>query len=116
MMNNIAFTNLWGNSYTLPIYAPRAPWNDVPGIYVFLKPSSMRPGYWEFLYVGQAKSLKERLQCHERWPSAQLRGCTAIAALPVWNAIERDALERDLIQTLRPVMNSQHNSLRSFLG
>jgi excinuclease UvrABC nuclease subunit len=88
----------------------------VPGVYVFLKPSVTRPGYWDFLYVGQAANLKDRLQNHERWPSAMLRGCTAIAALPVWNAIERDALERDMIQSLCPLMNSHHNGLRSLLG
>lgn len=111
MFTSIKFTNLWGKTYVLPIYQPRAPWNAVPGIYMFLRPSGTRPGHWEFMYVGQATNLKARLQCHERWPSAALRGCTAIAAVPVWNDIERDALERDLIETLCPVMNTHHNAL-----
>lgn len=112
----ILFTNLWGNSYTLPIYHPRVQWSAVPGVYMFLKPSVTRPGYWDYLYVGQAHDLRERLGSHERWGSAYLRGCTAIAAVALQSPIERDALERDMIESLCPIMNTQHNRLVGLLG
>lgn len=83
--------------------ADRVAWNDVPGIYIF--PAIVNE-QWKAMYVGQAKSLKDRLGNHERWGEARLRSVRHIHAMVVPLQADRDRIEEELIQALQPKMNT----------
>lgn len=78
-------------------------WNDVPGIYIF---PAIVNDQWKAMYVGQAKSLKDRLGNHERWGEARLRSVRHIHAMVVPLQADRDRIEEELIRTLQPKMNT----------
>ncbi|MDP5239910.1 hypothetical protein Q9Q94_10220 [Uliginosibacterium sp. 31-16] len=86
-------------------HAPDVNWNDVGGIYIMAK--KQPSGGWHPFYIGQAKSLKDRLSNHEQWPSARRLGATHILAAVVGQQAERDRIERDLIQSTQPQLNTQ---------
>lgn len=86
-------------------HSPDANWNEVSGIYIMAK--RQLNGSWHPLYIGQAKSFKDRLSNHEQWPSARRLGATHILAAVVGRQEDRDRIERDLIQSTQPQLNTQ---------
>jgi excinuclease UvrABC nuclease subunit len=83
-----------------------ANWNDVPGIYIFAGVNSAQK--WYPLYVGQAKSLAERLPNHEKWPAALLLGATHVHAMVVQDESARCSIEQELIHTFQPRLNTHY--------
>lgn len=79
-------------------------WNDVPGVYIFCYSDAR---FWYPLYIGQAKSFRDRFSSHERWDEAAKLGATHVHAALVREASRRDELERTLIQLHNPKMNVQ---------
>lgn len=77
---------------------------DTGGIYVFVRRRFFF--FLQPLYVGQAKSFRERLLGHEKWPIAFYKhGATERHVLRVVAASDRDAIEEDLIRGIKPFMN-----------
>lgn len=83
----------------------QAQWNPVPGIYIFCK---VENGIWHPLYIGQTDNFSDRLPNHERRQEAIRSGASHIHARVVQNAAERDQIEKILIQTYNPPLNTQH--------
>lgn len=97
-----------GSALQFEVYGRNVGWNDVPGLYIF---SCQTVNGWRPLYVGQAKSFKERLPNHERMDEACRLGATHIHAKVVKEKLLRDKWERLLIQNLNPPLNVQHRGL-----
>ena len=89
-------------------------WNEVAGIYMFCRLESQ--GTYTPLYIGQAGSLKQRIPQHEQWPRAVQQGASFVLAALVPIQIDRDNIERQLIQHFNPTLNTQHkNALAGLL-
>ena len=92
--------------FQMKIYTLAANWSDVSGIYIFARQSDEG---WYPIYVGQADSFKARLtKNHEHWDDAIRGGATHIHARSVSKQDERDRLEKELIHSLQPALNTQH--------
>lgn len=93
----------WLN-YRFEVYpAGGTTWRPVPGVYIFAGMNAYRQ--WVALYIGQAGSLANRFSNHERWPAAARLGATHVHALVVPLQVDRDFIERSLIQAYQPHLN-----------
>lgn len=95
-----------GASYTFTVYSMDGDWNDVPGVYVFARPAAQ--GSWDPLYIGQCDSFKNRMCPHDRWDEAVQMGANSVHVVVIQSAKERDSVEREMIQSLDPPMNTHH--------
>lgn len=105
-----------GQWYTFTIYEMSGKWNPVPGIYIFARP--MQSGLWLALYVGKAINFETRLTpSHSEWIRAVRLGATHVHAMTV-QADESvlSIYEKDLIESLAPTLNQQHNPLARALS
>ena len=94
-----------GESLTFTVYDQNKNWNKIAGLYIF---SYMGVnGSWLPLYVGQTDDFAARLPTHERLNEAVRLGATHIHTLVVSKQIERNNLEKRLIQHLQPNLNQQ---------
>lgn len=82
-----------------------ANWSEVPGIYLFAGLNSA--GKWYPLYVGQAKSLADRIPTHDKWQAARHLGATHVHAMVVQDEAMRCAIEEALIRAYQPQLNVQ---------
>lgn len=87
---------------TFEVCKQHLPWNATPGVYIFVIWNGYR---YVPLYVGQTDDFSRRMPNHERWREAVGRGANHIFAKVVPRQADRDALERYLIQQLKPPMN-----------
>jgi len=92
------------SSYEFGVYSPDANWNDVSGVYLFCGIGSQNQ--WVPLYIGQAESFRSRFSAHEEWGPASRLGATHIHALVVPQSATRDLMERELIQSYQPRLNT----------
>lgn len=93
--------------YNFEVYDPsQTTWNDYPGVYVF---AGINPvNQWVPLYVGQADSFRNRIPSHERWTQAAQMGATHVLAITVPQVAIRDGLERGMIATFQPALNTHY--------
>lgn len=72
----------------------------------------------EALYVGSAQNLFQRacsgLEQHHKWPAFQAAKAQFMGVYLVSDKAERERIEVDLIQGLRPILNETHNAFRAF--
>lgn len=95
----------WGGQ-DFEIHPINAPWAAVPGLYIFAKKASATQ--WHALYIGQTNSFAERLPNHEMELPAKRGGATHIHVLVVHDGRQRDLIERNLIRSMQPTLNTQH--------
>ena len=94
-----------GQEFT--VYTPDTTWNALAGVYIFC--GSNQQNQWVPLYVGRAHSFAQRIPGHERWAEAVRLGATHIHAMVERREANREAIERQLIQTYRPRLNEHHS-------
>lgn len=92
-------------SYEFGVYPHSANWSDAAGIYIFCGLSQQNR--WVPLYIGQATSFHDRLPAHEQWNPARKHGATHVHAKVVPHQSQRDLIEKLLIQTFQPPLNTQ---------
>lgn len=109
MAETANFTGASLTSYQLYVFPDGTDFNDVSAVYIFLRRTIF--GGWEALYVGEAQSLKQRLNTgiagHDGYQRAKLLGMTHIAAVAVSGDTERLRIETDLRHGLNPSANAQ---------
>lgn len=100
----------WSN-HEFGVFGPpgTVAWNDVPGVYIFTGLNTSNR--WVAIYIGKAESFSSRLPNHERWAEAARLGATHVHAMVVQQEANRDSIEKDLIQTFQPTLNTQLKSL-----
>lgn len=105
----ITWKGISGLPYTFYLYPNGQEFNPVSGVYIFCRPISLV--IWEALYVGEAQSLKDRLNTgisnHDGYRRATTAGMTHIAAMAVLGDAERLRIETDLRHGLNPSCNAQ---------
>jgi excinuclease UvrABC nuclease subunit len=79
-------------------------WNDVGAVYMFCGQNAR--GEWVIFYAGKAKSASARFSNHEHWQEARTLGATHVLATVVTLEATRTDLERRLIETYRPPLNT----------
>lgn len=113
----ITWTGKSGTPYRFHFYPDGQLFNPVSGVYIFCRAISLVS--WEALYVGEAQSLKDRLNTgisnHDGYRRAKAAGMTHIAAMVVVGDTERLRVETDLRHGLNPSCNAQGiNALAGF--
>ncbi len=93
----------WGG-YNFEVCAKNNLWRASAGLYIF---SGVSNGAWHAFYIGQTENFNERIPAHERWDEAVRRGATHVHARIEINALQRLAIERDLVRRFQPVLNDQ---------
>ncbi len=99
-------TTKTGVPFNFHVNAPNDSWYDKPGIYVFCVKNIW--GGFGALYVGQAKSFRDRFASHEKWNDAISNGMSHVLGIEIPQQQERDRLEQILIEDLTPPMNTHH--------
>ncbi len=106
-MGLTAFYQAGNARFTFNVHPAAAPGPDGPGIYMFTTFNVLANAY-TIHYVGQSESVFERLSSHERWAEARARGMTHVLRLTVENSLQRDEVEKLLIKSINPPMNTIH--------
>lgn len=92
-------------THEFSVHQHGANWNDTAGIYIFCGLNQQRQ--WVPLYIGQAASFRDRLPSHEQWNPARKLGATHVHAKAVSQQSQRDNIEKQLIQSFQPRLNTQ---------
>ncbi|MDE2987723.1 MAG: hypothetical protein OXT70_06660 [Chloroflexota bacterium] len=96
------------DGHSFNVHTINTNWNDVGGVYIFAGKTT--EGRWRAYYIGETKSLKDRLTPiggHEKWATAKRRGATHVHARAVSTQTQRKQLEKDLISKYQPAGNQQ---------
>lgn len=110
MQTDIRFSATNGRQYIFTVYASNSGWNPVGGVYLFARPSTLRSGTWDVFYIGRTDNFSKRLPNHERLNEASRMGATHIAAVVISTESEREQVEREMIQQIRPPLNDHFTS------
>lgn len=94
------------SGYGFGVYQKNTSWSTRAGVYIFCGLNER--GLWRPYYIGQADSFIGRLPNHERWAEAVRLGATHVHARVVPLAATRDAVEKELIRTYSPKLNTHH--------
>ncbi len=94
----------WLN-HEFTVCKPDASWNDVGGVYIFCGINSKNQ--WQPYYIGKTDNFRNRIPSHEQWKSAAQLGATHIHAMTVQTEAMRDKIEKELVQTWKPPLNTQ---------
>lgn len=98
--------------YEFSVYQQGGNWNDVGGIYIFSGLSSRRE--WVPIYIGQTDSFRNRIPLHEKWIPAMRLGATHVHAMAESQEAKRLQVERLLIATYQPALNTQLKQTSGF--
>lgn len=105
-----------GTQYKTELFPIGTQFNAVSGVYIICK-AGTAPGRWKALYVGEAKSLYDRLNAgggtHDGFVRATRSGATHIAVMRTDGDAERLRVETDLRHGLNPPCNAQPVPLKS---
>lgn len=109
MYTTVRWRGVSGAMYEFEVYPVGQLFNPVSGVYIFCR--ELFGGSWEALYVGEAGSLKQRLNdgiaSHDGYRRAKATGATHVAAMRVSGDAERIRVETDLRHGLNPSCNAQ---------
>lgn len=94
----------WGG-YHFEVCRQNGLWRTAAGLYIF---SGFTYGAWRALYIGQTDDFSTRIPEHERWGEAVRLGATHVHARLESNALQRLAIERQLIRSYQPPLNDHH--------
>jgi len=82
-------------------------WKDVGGVYIF---SGVKNNIWHAYYIGITDSFQDRHPNHERWEEAKCLGATHVHARGESQAAVRESIEKELIETYQPTLNTHHTN------
>lgn len=97
-------------TYAFEVYTTDTVFNSVGGVYIFSKRSVGldEKGTHMFLYIGQTRSLKERISPnHEKWFGAKKYGFNCICVHRDNDANSRQHKEIDLLSVNKTPCNAQ---------
>jgi hypothetical protein len=113
MIEYARWTGISGQAYNFEVFRDGVEFNPVSGVYILSKVAIASAGRrrFEALYVGEAQSLKDRLNAsainHDGLKRSRQSGMTHIAVYRCDGAAERLRIETDLRHALSPVCNRQ---------
>ena len=103
---NVQWKGESGSLYEYWVYPINTTFKDQPGNYIYAKKNAI--GQWQAVYIGQTRSLSQRLASHEKEQAAIRNGATHLQAhLSGYDEGSRRTEETDLIKRYRPPCNDQ---------
>lgn len=98
------FKGVSGRLHRFQAYAPGGDLPAGPAVYAFARPGPGGRG-WQPVFLSRTADLVRRLDRHERWEEARQLGATHILVHLRSERDAREAVEADLLASLRPVLN-----------
>jgi hypothetical protein len=109
-MQHITYKTSFGN-LNFGAFPKDSAWPATPGIYMFCQTVGLLGDIVNPpRYLGQTVSFAERLPDHDRWDEAAKLGANCVLIAPISNAHNRDKIERELIASLRPPLNTHYKA------
>ena len=100
--------NIENDKYQFVVYDLNGPEYNASGVYIFTKgtPNAQGGNNHQFLYIGEADGLRDRLgPGHHKWSEALSHGMNYIAVYVPYPLESRHDIERHLIQYYKPPLN-----------
>ena len=102
-----------GRWYEFEIVRAQRDWQQVGGVYMFVKPHDQPALDWGGptpLFLASTDDFSRSLARHDMWAAAEQQGAREIHLLVVKDAAARADLEKDLLEAQTPILN--RNMLR----
>lgn len=111
-MAEAIFKGASGRLHRFTAVRPGADFDGAPAVYAFARPGPGGRG-WTPLFVSRTANLSKRLARHELWDDAQRLGATHVLVHQRGARDAREAVEADLLASLRPVLNGPMDASRA---
>lgn len=111
-MAEAIFKGASGRLHRFTAVSPSADFGDAPAVYAFARPGPGGRG-WTPLFVSRTANLGKRLARHEVWEDARRLGATHVLVHQRGARDAREAVEADLLASLRPVLNGPMDASRA---
>jgi hypothetical protein len=111
-MAEAIFKGASGRLHRFSAAAPNAAFPSAPAVYAFARPGPGGRG-WTPLFVSRTANLAKRMANHEIWQEALRLGTTHVLIHQRGARDAREAVEADLLASLRPVLNGAMDAPRS---
>ena len=99
-----------GRWYSFDVARAKREWDQVGGVYMFVKPNEYPSGEWGgpiVLYIAKTNDFARALERHDMWAAADQLGAKEVHILPINDDQLRLQVERDLIEAQVPYLNRQ---------
>ncbi|MBL8548543.1 MAG: hypothetical protein JNJ73_01055 [Hyphomonadaceae bacterium] len=104
-MKDVIFRGQSGRLHRFTVHRPDADFPETAAVYAFARSVPGASG-WAPVFLSRTANLSRRLAGHERWAEAQAVGATHILVHQRALRDVREFVEADLLESMRPVMNS----------
>jgi hypothetical protein len=111
-MAEAIFKGASGQLHRFVACAPGAPLPEAPAVYAFARPGPGGRG-WTPVFLSRTANLAQRIVRHELWDEARRLGATHILIHQRGARDAREAVEADLLASLRPVLNGPFDAARA---
>jgi hypothetical protein len=111
-MAEAIFKGVSGKLHRFSAVAPGAAFPGTPAVYAFARPGQGGRG-WVPVFVSRTANLAKRMAAHEIWEEARRLGATHVLIHQRDARDAREAVEADLLASLRPVLNGPSDAGRS---
>src|SRR5262249_48067992 len=99
-----------GRWYEFDVARAKRAWEQVGGIYMFVKPTDAPLEGWGgpiILYLAKTNDFSAALERHDMWRAADQLGAKEIHLLQIHDDQLRLQVERDLLEAQVPILNKQ---------
>lgn len=96
--------------YEFEVVSAARAWEDVGGVYLFVKPHNKADREWGgpiCLFLAGTDSFEQALSGNTLWRSAQHLGAQEVHLLRVSEPRQREQIIRDLLEAQVPILNRQ---------
>jgi len=114
-MNTYNWQGASGRWYEFEIVRAARAWEPVGGVYMFVKPHDQPTLDWGgpiTLFAARTNDLATTLARHDMWAAAENLGAKEIHILVVKDEATRQAVEADVLEAQRPILNRRNNMKR----
>lgn len=110
--NSYLWQGACGRWYEFEIARAQRAWDQVGGIYMFVKPHdpSQDWGGPISLFISKTDDFSKALARHDMWAAAENLGAKEIHLLVIKDAATRDRVAKDVLEAQAPILN--RNMLR----
>jgi hypothetical protein len=111
-MAEAIFKGASGKLHRFSAVPPGADFPATPAVYAFARPGQGGRG-WVPVFVSRTANLAKRMATHEMWEEARRLGATHVLVHQRGARDAREAVEADLLATLRPILNGPSDAART---
>lgn len=107
-MNTYNWQGASGRWYEFEIARAQRAWDEVGGVYMFVKPPSDGAHDWGgpiCLFAARCADFSQTLTRHDMWQAAENLGAREIHLLVIKDDQTRARVERDILDAQQPILN-----------